>query len=1566
MTKVTNRTSENPSSVDSFSLDIEEIGLRGVGQKNEISEVLELAQTQKANLTKEVISLRREFNVDPDEENIKPIATQEQFNKFMTDSFERLNKATIEAQDLENTSHRKTPEEAQDLLETFVREQDRFLINMKIAQVYQTQFVINNCETIGRIAQSGANLASIPQHTEALRKNIEHLDAMPPMKDFEATHANISRMVGMHAALTLNPQVQEKDDGIVSENTTSRVMAAGISQAFRANFQVFRTLLPKEIEEEVAKASSEKEMQDVYAQADEPLEHMAQETNFTNLVSRHFQESFIIAKAIDDGKVNAKANLTSQVISGLNTAMGMIDPGIIGPAASVLLTVAEFANTSREIAKTKNAANFATLDEDKVKTPEELAKAKKEVETLRREIVENIARKTFQSYSLETDGKSPMGLLSDKGQEKFAGALVERMMANISTGFTPPTEEVPLLNEDAFKKNTDGYRDNISKQYGVTVDPKRLAEDKYFSDVSTKINNAMYADFISDHLISSVVHGKVNGIIPQSLAEAATAKGFQGDELTDPKGSKITFDGLVSRVGVIDSEGNRYLAEGRQGKEGAGGESKYFFRKADREEEAALKAGAETLKGYVAYTPRLEEFAAAKEKALTALNNNPALIISGNSDSEREAALQKMIETYKTQKAENPNLKPLDFLKDEKSSGILTGGKTTGMFVKTRDENRIAFNGDEKNPEQNPGVKSPLLALLAAADKITLADIQRPKEEAKEGVEQESKLSAAIPDVAEVTSRESKSVPKKEDPKAEVNPEEIVAEVAKMAREQFAKTAQKIAAENAAQKVQIMKEQKDLAAKLEAAQKDLAEKQKPRPIKSFFAKIGFPIKVPTVQDIKNVQKLIDGIESTRAGNEKRMKDLDGKSANANSMVDGLDEVRSQKSLGRTETDTSDLISKAGDFADNIEIDKRVIGDVQSEIQTKESEAARQEAFFKTAAESLLESKVLAKAKKDGRVDHADDNVDKGLEIASLVLGNLPFGQVTSFGLTVAKQLNVMNKDAVNNRVVDFSKKGGEDIAQSVMRKIYDRYTQKIDGVAPLDGMSEEKQQNFVRDAVGNVMDQAGKTKLPSFDSVPEEKKLDQDKFKVDVGYREKMTQKYGVEIRTDSQEDLKAAAAKINGQIYIDHVSDQMVDSFAKGRGAAVLESAKVAKPLTDKAALDAQKANIVVAVDLKQFKSAPQGLEGEAAMAAKSKAVEDLMLAYKERKAENPKLTHEDFLKDSDLVAGTSKTTMFVVKRSPEREEFNKVKPAFEALLAVADKMTVEEIKGRNDSRESSVNESRSSNKEYASISEPAFSPERLKELAKYKDVGKRTHISEILTETRKTDYLSASEDRVGDMISSVMPESESKAASVKSRVTESGVEVKSEVTEARGKASQKAEEFTDKKADLLQTLTADKLKPEIAVRPEVLECKTSAEKVDAALTGFVEGYHVQVMAGANKEELTNFAKENLPVASNNKIIAKMCVDLAVQHSEAQVLKLQANEVVAKTAAGVVNDATEQGIERFHLSKADRSAIEGIEEDLEGKFGDTSSDFKTGSTNIQKIISERDGAGKKGFSGRF
>jgi hypothetical protein len=73
----------------------------------------------------------------------------------------------------------------------------------------------------------------------------------------------------------------------------------------------------------------------------------------------------------------------------------------------------------------------------------------------------------------------------------------------------------------------------------------------------------------------------------------------------------------------------------------------------------------------------------------------------------------------------------------------------------------------------------------------------------------------------------------------------------------------------------------------------------------------------------------------------------------------------------------------------------------------------------------------------------------------------------------------------------------------------------------------------------------------------------------------------------------------------------------------------------------------------------------------------------------------------------------------------------------------------------------------------------------------------------------------------------------------------------------------------------------------------------------------------------------------------------------------------VAKTAAGVVNDATEQGIERFHLSKADRSAIKGIEDKLESKVRDTSSDFKTGS-NIQKIISERNVADKKGFSGRF
>ena len=548
----------------------------------DIISVSKKSQEIKTKLEAEIKLLKKDLRLVPEgqeDEEIKPIESREALDIFMKEAVARLNQASLAAKDLENPHHRKNTQQSQELLNGLVRSQDRFLIDMKTAQVYQMQFVIEIYEQIAEESDA----TKIPQHTALLRSDLKQVDEMPALDNFELRTAEISKMASLFTlTASMAKPVKSADDTLGSEveveSVAAKVIAAGISQAFRESAQSFNSFIEKERAPSQIMAPSNPKM----------LEEIVQEVNFVNSMSRSFQESFIVAGAIRDGKVIAGDNTADVILGVAQTAISQIPLPVIQQGAGALITVAKWANAAKKDVTNRNVADFATSSSD------EPTDAEKD---LRQEIVLDIARKVHGIYSQKTEDTSPLDKLTEKGQAKFAGALAEQVITQISKFELPKQDEIPRLDDEKFKSDA-VYRGEMSQKYSVKIDESRLnlGGETYQKDVASQIETKMYVDFISDRLISSVIQGRQAGLVSSKVTELATKVRFNDQDVVNPKENKnLTLQGFVNRTGIITADG-QLLGHEERLKDGEN--AKYGFRAATSEEEKALSEG-KAISGYV-------------------------------------------------------------------------------------------------------------------------------------------------------------------------------------------------------------------------------------------------------------------------------------------------------------------------------------------------------------------------------------------------------------------------------------------------------------------------------------------------------------------------------------------------------------------------------------------------------------------------------------------------------------------------------------------------------------------------------------------------------------------------------------------------------------------------------------------------------------------------------------------------------------------------------------------------------------------------------------------------------
>ncbi len=414
----------------------------------------------------------------------------------------------------------------------------------------------------------------------------------------------------------------------------------------------------------------------------------AQESSFSDLITKSFQASFYKANLIKDGEVIAKATTADNAIFLAQSVVSQISIPGVQQGLNGFLAIAQYANQSKQAAANQNVADFAKLD----KKGNTQIQATAEDESLRDQIVGKIAKNLYELYSVKTDGASPLDNLSEKGVKKFAGAIVEQVVEQISNFRLPPKTEFPRLNKEEIV-NSQAYRDGILANYGVDLNeyannPKSLNNSSYKGNEkdgtigkANEIERLMYVEFMAKQLTNLAIQGQNQGKASVKIVGLVGKIQFESDDLANPEESrKFNVQGLIKKVGIVTEDGRRFVSDARaKDLTHFDGETKYGFRKATEDEEKLARNGA--IAGYklagAALTP--------KESFLKFLA--PEDFKNGQDYENRAQLVERFLQDFSKAKTKDQNLELRDFLKKD---GLIAniGSATFGI----KDTARLRFD----------------------------------------------------------------------------------------------------------------------------------------------------------------------------------------------------------------------------------------------------------------------------------------------------------------------------------------------------------------------------------------------------------------------------------------------------------------------------------------------------------------------------------------------------------------------------------------------------------------------------------------------------------------------------------------------------------------------------------------------------------------------------------------------------------------------------------------------------------------------------------------------------------
>ncbi len=980
-----------------------------------IETVIEQSRARQNDLKKEIGLLRESFGINEEQEEI---TTEKDLDSFMTRSFSRLNEAIRDATDLDGRSE----EESQKILTNLANQQSRFLVDMKTAQMFRLGFVAESCEKI----QNETDLANIPSHTASVRKNLTAIEATPSLDDLEHQVLETKKMLGFHSSITDFARKTDDRNGLML--TT---LQTGITQSAAEVAQSFAPTIPGAEDDLAFEAVRESFDQNSLEDVAREVKLVSDKAKMVDQFTRKFEASFIIAEAQVDGKITITSS-TDKAISAAQSLVSNIPVPIPGISAGVnsLLSAASFVHGAKRDAQNRNTAAFATTEDDRLSRSASLA--------LRSEIVGSISSKIYDIYSVEVDGKSPLSALNESGRDKFVSAFVGQVMGNIGNFQNPSRDDLPRIDDQKFRSDA-AYREGLSERFGIEVDSRKLSDQNYFNKIATKLETAMFVDFVADRLVDQTLHGK-------DALEFLGKTHFNTSDLVEKdRVQNLTAEGLIRRVGIVSSSGAVFLSEDRQ-KDLAAGEAKYGYRLATAEEEKAIESG-KGIEGYA--VADVESLKQQASKILKPTDFKTPINEEKISEEKIGEALDDLIADYRGRKAENPGLSHKDFLK---SSAINSGEKSEFSILggRQRDESRQHFNDN---------LLDPLSKLLAAVD----ADVSRPK------VDIPQQTSSSKKDQKPAKEERGEGEAKKEaKPFSISNSLQTLSKAFGMLRDQVSSHAKSFdqRLEDSA------KSQTELQSKLDKAKEELDQKsQKPPFFKRVMSAVTFGfykggLMQDTTQDQENVKKL----EEAKSKGAKGHEDLQSRAQDVRNVGSEISEKIANETPRREGgVNLTGLTVDTKRVIDVVEVDSRV---AKAKSEKDASNQLREGILDRASSEAEKAFKIADIASRDKDVTLAADTTDKVIGVVGTVVSALAIPGA-SLAASIAGVANDAKKRFQAGQLAD-NANAGKEIIKNIATKVFESYSVKVDGKSPLDALSEKGQAKFITNIVEKALKEIGK------------------------------------------------------------------------------------------------------------------------------------------------------------------------------------------------------------------------------------------------------------------------------------------------------------------------------------------------------------------------------------------------------------------------------------------------------------------------------------------------------------
>ena len=405
-------------------------------------------------------------------------------------------------------------------------------------------------------------------------------------------------------------------------------------------------------------------------------------------------------------------------------------------------------------------------------------------------------------------------------------------------------------------------------------------------------------------------------------------------------------------------------------------------------------------------------------------------------------------------------------------------------------------------------------------------------------------------------------------------------QISQTARGEIVKYSNRLENDQSGDQDKIAKDQIALKAKLEAAEKILEEKKKPKSIfKKFLTAItGGKYKGGIKEDVREDERRVLKLKEYISYNN-NLASSTQQQYNAEILIENFDEFKNASVAPRQETNVKNLTTLARSYVENKQIDKVVIQAISEQNTAVEQKAAQESSFSELIAKSFQASFYKANLIKDGEVIGKATTADNAIFLAQSVVSqiSIPGVQQGLNGfLAIAQYANQTKQAAANQNVADFAKldkKGNTQIQASaedeslrdqivgkIAKNLYELYSVKTDGVSPLDNLTEKGIKKFAGAIVEQVVEKISNFELPPKTKFP---RLDREKVVNSPEYRDSILADYGIDLHeyADNPKSLNNSSYKGNEKdgtvgkaneierlMYVDFMAKQLTNMAIQGQ----------------------------------------------------------------------------------------------------------------------------------------------------------------------------------------------------------------------------------------------------------------------------------------------------------------------------------------------------------------------------------------------------------------------------------